>query len=209
MAKSGSIALLLLAALLASSCVIPALQPFYSADTLAFDQALIGTWSNPEGEETYTFGDNSAGGYILFVAMPDGNNAVFSCHLFSLAGKQFLDMVPDLGEEGVPGYAPWHFAPLHTVYMVEQIRPTLRIQTLNPDWLLPYLEAHPDEVAFGNIDLPNENQLPVFTATTAELQAFLAMHVNAPDAFYAPMDLVPAESLLTLQSGVGMGKPQQ
>ncbi len=44
--RSVTIASLLLSALMSSGCLVGSLHPFYEADTLEFDEALLGQWEN-------------------------------------------------------------------------------------------------------------------------------------------------------------------
>ena len=189
---------MVMTACLVSGCVVVTLQPLYTSDTLTFDPALIGAWQSKEGNTTYTFSDNGAGGYELSVAttiaVPDGTTSTsvtaFSFHLVRLGDRLFGDMYPDSGDPG--GYAPWNLAPVHNVFLIEQFRPTLRYKALDTDWLKEFLAANPQAIAHGEIDLgPDSGEgLPALTAPTAELQAFFLAHVDTPEA-WGEDELVP------------------
>jgi hypothetical protein len=198
MARSGLAVLLIVTMLALSGCIVSTLQPFYSPETLTADDGLMGTWTDSDGEMTYTFGDNGDGGYQLFMAgKGEGQLANYVCYLAEVEGHLFLDMYPDLGDEGVPGYAPWNFAGLHNVYVVDQVRPTLQVRMLSIDWLDSFITDHPDAVAHGWLDMPDGSQdLPVLTGRTAELQQFYSAHVDTPDAFTEVLELLPAGEAL-------------
>ena len=92
------------------------------------------------------------------------------------------------------GYREWDLAPLHNFYLIERVRPTLRFKRLNPKWLEAYLAANPGAIACSRAD-DEGGGLPVLTATTAELQAFLLVHVDTPEAFFGLREMLPGEPL--------------
>ena len=61
--RSVAIVSLLLSALLSSGCLVGSLQPFYEADTLEFDEALLGEWENRD-EGTVIQVDRGSGNRI-------------------------------------------------------------------------------------------------------------------------------------------------
>ena len=193
---------MMLIACIMSGCMVVTLQPLYTSETLTFDPALIGAWQDKEADTTYTFSDDGEGGYKLSVAttvpVPDGTTSTsisaFIFHLVKLGDHLFGDMYPDLSDKGIQGgYAEWNLAPVHNIFLNESIQPTLRYRVLHPDWLRTFLEANPQAIAHGEIDLGPDSleSLPALTASTAELQAFFLAHVDTPDAYGEPAELVP------------------
>jgi len=184
---------MMLIACIVSGCVVVTLQPLYTSDTLTFDPALIGAWQNTEKDTTYTFSDNGEGGYKLSITPQKGTTTLFAFHLVKLGDRLFADMYPDItGRESLDGYTWWNMAPVHNVFLIKSIRPTLRYKALSTEWLDEYLAANPQAIAHGRIDLgpDDEKGLPALTADTPELQAFFLKLADTPKA-WNEAELVP------------------
>jgi hypothetical protein len=177
------------AAILLVSCDVPSLQPLYTADTLAFEAALLGTWRASDSETTYEFSDNGAGGYRMLVVGEDGAKATFSVYLTRIGGQLFGDMCPDLEGVDIPehtyAYGPWDFAPLHNVYLIEQVEPTLRLKQLNGRWFEELLAQDPLAIAHARADTGEgeDNDATIISASTAELRGFYEQYATTTEAF--------------------------
>jgi hypothetical protein len=107
----------------------------------------------------------------------------FETHLFQLKQQKFLDL-----------YAmerPDNLLPVHYVFKVEQIQPTLKISVMGLDWLEKLLKENPQAVR--HILVPKEpgetNRYDVIlTGDTKELQELLLKYSNDTNAFSEPTE---------------------
>jgi hypothetical protein len=98
--------------------------------------------------------------------------------------RLFLDFFPKDPELEQNDFYKIHLLPVHTFMKVEQIEPTLKMATLNSEWVGKYLEENPEAVAHDEVD----DRL-VLTAETKELQAFLLEHADNEDAWGESSDM--------------------
>lgn len=177
--------------LLCAGCIVPSLQPLYTDETAVAAPGLPGSWADTNNATTYTFTPGEGKAYRLDCTDKEGAKSAFVCHVVTLDGRSFIDMYPVDLEQACPGYAPWHFMPVHSFYLIEQLTPSLRVSTLNPEWLGKYRAEHPGAIGTASLALEGDANMPVFTATTAELQMFLRENVDTPDAYYGAVELTP------------------
>jgi hypothetical protein len=177
-------ALLAAAVLLLAGCV-PSLHPFYTAQDLAFDPRLLGTWSpREEKKETWVFSAHEPDAYRLVYTDDKGRAGRFQVRLFRLQGRTFLDLYPE-DPPGEPNdYYKLHLLRAHTFLLVNSLEPKLSFTAMSPSWLDKHLKANPRAIAHertgGGV---------VLTADTAALQAFVLAHLDAKDAFGKPAEL--------------------
>jgi len=178
------------------ACDVPALQPIYTTETLTFEPALLGNWHDSDNT-SYTFSDNGGGGYDLLMVNSDGVKSAFSVYLALIGGVLYGDMYPRIDMLGLPenlaSYGPWDYAGLHNVYVIDQIRPALKLRQLSGEWFRAYIADNPAGVAYGDEDSSGGGPMPILTGSTAELQEFYAQHLNTPDAFTELGEITPAQ----------------
>jgi hypothetical protein len=175
-------------ALLIASCVVTAVHPFYTAQDLTFDPALLGRWAamaeGKPAKETWTFEQIEPQTYRLITASPSETNS-FDAHLFTLGKTRFLDCY----NRARPPYA----IPTHVLLRVDQSRPQLILTPLNYEWLAKLVEQ--DSAAIRHTLIPpeagrtNDGGLLVLTADTAELQTFVRRHLGNTNAWSEPIAL--------------------
>ena len=71
--------------------------------------------------------------------------------------------------------------------LVEQIEPTLRIRTMDMEWLDDFLVENPEAIAHDTIE---EGTRLIFTASTEELQAFMLEHIDTEGAYAETIELI-------------------
>src|SRR5687768_5465110 len=77
-----------------AACV-PSVNPLYTADTIVFDEALLGIWKDkPEADDSWNFSRSNDKSYTLVIQEKDANSK-FSAHLVKLGDVMFLDLFPD------------------------------------------------------------------------------------------------------------------
>lgn len=167
--------------MLLAGCVIESVFPFYTANDVAFDPALVGTWVDAKAadnvKEFWQFERSGSNACELIIHSSSGTNA-YDATLFRLNQQLLLDLCPTN-----------RFAnqlPLHYLLKVELASTSLKLHLLNRKWLADLLAKTPK--ALPHLFVPespgNTNNLHlVLTADTPALQAFMLEHFNDTNAF--------------------------
>jgi hypothetical protein len=182
------IALVALLSLALVGCITPSVYPFYTDKDVVSDEKLIGTWGkNDASKETWTFVKDGDKAYTLAIIESSGTNMI-SAHLFKLDDHLFMDFLvfKDDATE----------IPPHWLMKVDQIRPTLKLEGMNAEWVQDYLDKNPG--ALRHILAPNKsgdtNQHVVLTADTKDLQKFVLKHMNEPKFFLEASEMPALEN---------------
>jgi len=195
-----------LAALMAGCVPVISLHPLFTKDTIVFEDKLLGTWveDSNKPEVTWEFARLEASAaerlpaemrdqiqkcYRVNVTDDKGQKGSFAACLVKLQDRLFLDVLPDKfpGGEQDPekmklAYNAFFFMPVHSFVRVNSIGDRLKLRLTDDDRFKKLLEAEPKAVKYDMID-----ERPVLTASTAELQAFLAKYADDERLF--PSDL--------------------
>ncbi len=198
-----------LAALLAGCVPIVSLHPLFTKETITFDEKLLGTWvedgNQPQVTWEFAHLEESAARllpaelrdaldkcYRLTIADKDGRRGSFAACLVKLHDKLFLDVMPDRFPSGEQDpeqmklvYNAFFFTPVHSFVRVSSIGAQLRMRLTDDEGFKKLLDAEPKAVKHDLID-----DRPVLTASTEELQAFVAK-------FAEDQRLFPSEVTLT------------
>lgn len=184
--RSHAGGLLLGLSLLLAGCLPVSLQPYYREADVRFDEALIGVWSgsNEKGEvkNSWTFGKGDKQSYEL-VIKEGTNTSPFVAHLFAIGEQRFLDLYPH--EDGLKDVAlestyKVALIPGHLFLRVDQIEPSLKMSVMKIDWLKDYLKKNPKAIKHEWV---SNDETPVLTAATEDLQAFLKARLGDPEAW--------------------------
>jgi hypothetical protein len=172
---------LLIAVMVAAgaSCV-RSLQPLYEDDDLVFDARLIGSFTDSEGEDLWTFEREGEKEYLLTCRTGDDEEAaVFRGRLGKLGGAFFLDLTPEKKSGGQPRntFMAMHLIPAHTFWRV-RFEGGLHLDPFSPDWLKEAIAS--GRVMIAHYVAPEEI---ILTAGTQELQALLAGLAEDDEAF--------------------------
>ena len=184
------------ALLIAAGCV-PSLHPIYTADDVVFDEALLGTWADPDSDETWAFSrsETKDNAYRLVYTEEDGSGA-FLTHLVKIGDELFLDLFPEEPTLEANDFYKAHLMLAHTFLHVRQIKPKLQLAYLDPEWVEEHLSQHPTALKHEIVALPKDQRI-VFTASTDDLQAFHVKHLKTDGAYddaSEPMHRVDAEA---------------
>ncbi len=177
--------------LLFGACV-PSVNPFYTENDLVFEPRLVGEWQSKDASdrETWKFekaGDDKA--YKLVVTQKDGKHGELAAHLFKIKNDLFLDIMPtdcEFAGDQADIVAAAMF-PGHLLMKVPQMDLTLSLAFCDYDWLGKYLEEHDNALAFHK-----EEKGAVLTASTKDLQAFMAQHLS--ELFQSPKEFERKEA---------------
>lgn len=159
---------------LSSGC-LRSLHPWYTANDLSENPALIGTWENESKSEEWTF-TKSQDGYRLSLVM-NGESANFDLHHFSIGKNRFLDITASSPETKNDFYK-FHLFPVHTIAKLALDRDEMQISLLDMHWFDEMLKRKKLSVKYERI----EKQV-ILTAPTAELQKLVRRFANDSDAF--------------------------
>lgn len=164
-------------AVLLTGCVVSSVYPYYTQKDLAFDPALLGTWTSTSTNATdsWTFERRETQSYKMTVK--DGEESIeYDAHLFRLKGQLFLDVLPhpkkDCNED---------FIPPHYLLRVDKLQPTLRLRPLDYKWMGELLEKKPK--ALRHMKPGAKDDGFIVTADTAELQKFIIRHLKTGEAW--------------------------
>ncbi|MCL5281604.1 MAG: hypothetical protein M1376_17030 [Planctomycetes bacterium] len=201
-----------LAALLAGCVPIVSLHPLCTKETIAYEEKLLGTWvedaNQPEVTWEFAHLEQSAARllpadlrdaldkcYRLNLADKEGRRGSFAACLVKLQDKLFLDVLPDRFPSGEQDpnqmklvYNAFFFTPVHSFVRVSSIGDQLKIRLTDDDGFKKLVQADPKVVKHDVLD-----DRPILTASTEELQAFVAKYADDERLF-------PGEVTLTRRS---------
>ncbi len=160
-----------LAILLAGCDDVVSLYPLYDDRTLVFEPALLGSWTEGDSGERWTFEQAGEKTYRLTVTDSKETTEI-TAHLVELGGLLFLDLAEEeAGATGIQG---------HMFGLVRVERDSLRLGFLKSGWLAKKLKQ---EQALPFLAAPKGEGRMVMVAPTRELQYFILRHALDPEAF--------------------------
>jgi hypothetical protein len=174
-------------AALFTGCLVVSVYPYYNEKDLVFETGLVGSWVKTDGQsERWKFEKQDTNTYQLTVTNSSGTN-VMQAHLFKLRGQLFIDLyAPDASTDVQPPPIPSHL-----LLRVQSLSPSLKLTVLDFAWLRDLLLKNPKALRHEIIktnDKPEDRPIAL-TADTAELQAFLAKHLDTKEAWSDPFEL--------------------
>jgi hypothetical protein len=174
--RSVNLASLLLSALLSSGCLVGSLHPFYDADSLEFDEALLGEWENREEALTIRVDRGEWKSYkVKYPA--SGGPVVLTGFLTRIGDSRVLDLTT-----WRPADPASLLVPIHLAVRVQLLGDSLTVAPMDYDRLLSEVERgrlprlHPVLDGRKNV---------LLTAETAALRAWLGA-ARAADVFGEP-----------------------
>ena len=170
------------AAVVFVGCTTPSVHPVYTADTLATDPAVVGTWKQADSGETYTV-TRAGEGYHLLVKDNDKSKPrewEFAVRLTQIGAHRFADVAAaekarDAHEEQ---WGPL-FVPTHMFCRYAVAGDTLDIRMLNREWLRKAIANGSATVS----TTPLDKETNLLTSETPQLRAFLEKHAGDDAAF--------------------------
>ncbi len=178
-AKLLCAAVMALACTCLASCVTFALHPLYGDADSVFEPDLLGTWNDPtraSDHGAYTFEKRQGNVYRAIATDPDSDppeDYIFDVHLVRLNGQLFFDAVQTglrvKGQKTDMGMV----IPSHLIGRLSLTADTLRLDLLDDSWLKQSPQSGKSAVPFEVL-----GEVVVLTASTSELQKFVAAHAN-------------------------------
>ena len=181
-----------LCALLLGGCVVQSIHPLFNEkDYVAFP--LAGTWTQKEGdkEQGVWFFAAADKTYKLTHTDEKGHKATFQVAVGKIGANVFLDFSPD---DPLPGselndFMVASLIPAHTFAKLVKTNDALRLVAMDYEWLQQFLEINPKVIAHTS-----QGKRPVLTASTEDLQKFVAKYANDDKVFKNDIQLVPKKS---------------
>jgi hypothetical protein len=167
---------------------VPSLHELYTADTLAYDPDLVGTWGS--NSATWTFeGDPNNKSYKLLIVEQDEKRGrlenKMEARLVELDGRDYLDVFAD--KEVKLNVGNWFSTSLLRahVFLKLQIKAnSITLAIMNPDVVEKMIEKNPSVIKHEK----TEDRV-VLTAAPKELQMFLIKNVATKDFFGEPEEM--------------------
>jgi hypothetical protein len=165
----------LLAAVASSGCLVLSLQPAYDAASVAFDEALVGQWEDPDDQTTVTIEPAQWRSYKITITDRSSTHT-FQGNLTKIGSSMFMNVTEVRGNDFGP-----YLVPVHGIIRVKVQGDTLTASDLHYDW---FMQAIPRKTLGRLAAAMDDRRNVILSSTTAELRAWLA---RAPaDAFDAP-----------------------
>lgn len=174
---------------LLAGCPARILFPLYTEKDLVFNPALVGTWAL-EGD-IYTFKKSGEKIYELMHYTNDAasDTAIFKAELGKLGKFWFLDLFPEsraLESHLNNGVYTHHLILAHTISRVWFEGDSIRIATLDDDWLRKMVNKKKLKVPYVHIKDGNAGEQLILTANTKELQQLVTKYADNTTAFPNP-----------------------
>ena len=165
-----------------AGCYIPFLQPMYHQDDLIHSPTFLGNWYDDEDGQWMFSERIGTKLYKLTYIQDGGKEAEFEAALVALEGREFLNtIVVDLKDEGA--LTKIHILPVYHIFKVEW-NDGLKLFPIDVEWLEEMLERD-HALPFVNA----RDEIKVVSASTEQIQAFLAQHLDDEKMFSDPVML--------------------
>ena len=182
--------ILLAVTVLLSGCVLQSFHPFHTGKNLVFPKELVGSWKVQKfagnAEEVEKINPwkltGTSATYAKMLVLDKQNAAgTFQTRFFKVGETMFLDVEPSDPSDDAKFNGLWLFTlrPTHSVCKVETKGNIITLKPISFDWLKKSIEAKKVSLPF----MGNLKEIPLFTATPAEWEAFLSQHAGDAEAF--------------------------
>ena len=182
------ISLLAVATLAFTGCVVQSLNPLFDDKDLVLYSDLVGSWTQDgKGEDLWKF-EPDGKHYKLTHTDKQKHTATFTASVGRIGTNVFLDMFledDDLGKS-LNEFATVHLVVAHTFAKVTKSGDTLHLTAMDLEWLSKTLKDNPKL-------LPHvmRKDIPTITASTEELQKFVAKYADDKAVFKNDIELKP------------------
>lgn len=172
--------LLLLAGLaLASGCVLT-LNSLFTSKDVTYDPALVGVWQATDATWTFKPFDQKGGRYQLQTVMKDQPTQRWYATLGVIGTNRFLELLPQRPSEIHPKtFYGGHYIELRSFWKVTLAGDALTLTSMSTQWLDAMLKQNKVSVKYERRD----GGTLFLTASTQELQDFVAQYADDPGAF--------------------------
>jgi len=175
--KPLALSLVFAGALMLAGCsTLVSLNPFVTDGQAVMDRALLGTWTNAEGTDTYSISQDGAG-YDIRYSSGSSDAYEFKARLMVAGDVKLLDLV-SANEDAFQ-------LAIHTPVRVWTEGSTLRVAFLESDWL--------KEQARDQVSTVPTDYRTLITAPSEAVRDFFVKTADDPQAFDEPEVLTRAQ----------------
>ncbi len=171
-----------------TGCLIPSLNPLFSEKDFVSYSDLIGTWSQDgKGEDSWKF-EKDGKTYKLTHVDEKKRTAEFTISVGKIGTNIFIDSFfgDERPDEHLSNFAVVHLIPAHTFLKVQKQGTALNLIALDVEWMQKALKEDPKLISHVMRD-----NYPLLTASTEELQKFIAKFAANTNAFKNTIVLEP------------------
>lgn len=199
--KTRNIILTLTTIILLSSCVVKSLNPFFTKNSISFDNRFLGKWQdkskgiwevtstkeemskeNPEKERTkeelkmYEIYKDS---YIVYREYK-GEETIFIATPFKIKGQTFLDFYPIDHQDGIDNLLESHVIYTHSLVKYDiKKNGDIEIRWLDEDKVEKLFKQKKIKIKHKKVGLLEKKYL--LTASSKELEKFIEKYMNSND----------------------------
>ncbi len=152
-----------------AGCLVVTLHPVYDTASVEFDEALIGTWENPEEGHALTIAHGAWKAYDIAFD-DDGEVTRLTGHLTTIGAHRVLDLTRETGQDTPPGTTR-----VHLPFLLDRQGDTLVWRPLAHEWFKAHA-GKPETAGLGAC--PDSEGNVVLTKQTREVRAWLAAHMK-------------------------------
>ena len=182
------------ATVLLDGCVVQTLNPLFAEKDYASYPGLVGTWIQKEDDKeqgVWVF-EQDGNQYKLTHTDEKGSKATFKVAAGRIGTNVFLN---SMIEDPTPGvkmndFAAVHLVPTYTFIKLRKTDAGLTLVAMNLEWLSKLLAENPRAIAH-TVRRVGDDKMPLITASTEELQKFVAKYAEDEKAFGNEIKLVP------------------
>jgi hypothetical protein len=192
--RKKSIIIVALIATCLQGCIVKSIYPFYKESDVIYNKALEGTWYDQDNNK-WSIHQNpyKSNSYELHYSK-NKREVVLLGHLFKIDDKMYFDMIPsEDNSEDMPIFDV-HLVPTHSIAKIEKLTDHgVVIKWFNEEWLRKMFVENRIKIRHEFIlDEDPESKddgMYLLTASTEELQAFVAKYGNDDEAFDSDLRL--------------------
>jgi hypothetical protein len=179
--RLGIIGALFCAAIASSGCLVLSLQPAYDAESVAFDESLLGVWTNSDDETQATIERGEWRSYKVAFKDRFATRALQG-NLTHIGNATFLDLTEQRGTEAAP-----FLVPVHAFFQIDVSGDTLHAALLDYAWFSRAMERKTLVRLNAAFD---DRRNAIIASPVADIRRWLA---RVPDeALAAPMTFTRA-----------------
>ncbi len=181
--------LFVLVAIIFAGCVVQSIQPLFTEKELIAYPELVGTWTQQEGDKEqglWVFAKHEQQ-YDLTHTDEGGRKATFRISVGKIGTNVFFSGFPldPLPGSELNGVMQAHLVGVFTFVKVLKTNDSLVLLAMDYEWFEKLLKENPKAIAHVVQD-----KRPILTASTEELQKFVAKYANDEKIFKNEIRLV-------------------
>jgi hypothetical protein len=169
-----ALAALLLAAC-GSGCLVVSFQPAYDDESIAWDDALLGSWFDKDDNTSMEVERSDWRSYRIRYAHPI-EEGTLTAYLTAVGNERYLDLMPVRGEDRGS-----FLVPIHIALKVRLDGDTLELTPLSYRWFRQRFKARSG--AGGLALVEDQKQNAVIASPTAQLRNWLRVQPHTGEMF--------------------------